>query len=204
MGKFKLYIFFLASDKELLAVVYWVYVPRSWQQGVLQFQWVAKQPCREDLRAQPRRSPRGSSRWGLKAAQPMDIPTGAAPGQSCRLRRAACGGAGALGAWLSVATRVEQCLKGGSHGTKPCWSSAWRAAACGKPTWDHFGKDGILWEEATWNREWPWKSCKAKGFCTEYSPHSLLPCGASWEEVGKSGWEEGVFSMLLVLTALVC
>jgi len=29
---------------------------------------------------------------------------------------------------------------------EPCWSRTWRAAACGKPTQDQFGKDSIQWE----------------------------------------------------------
>lgn len=37
-------------------------------------------------------------------------------------------------------------LKGGPCGIEPCWSNAWRAAACEKPTQDHFGNHGILWE----------------------------------------------------------
>ena len=28
----------------------------------------------------------------------------------------------------------------------PCWSSSRRAAACGKPMQNHFGKDSIPWE----------------------------------------------------------
>jgi len=28
---------------------------------------------------------------------------------------------------------MEQCLKGGTCGMEPCWGSAGRAAACGKP-----------------------------------------------------------------------
>lgn len=40
-------------------------------------------------------------------------------------------------------------LKDGHCGKELCWSSAWRSAACGKPTEDQFGKDSILWERAT-------------------------------------------------------
>ena len=41
---------------------------------------------------------------------------------------------------------LEQCLKGGPHGTEPCYSSIKRDAACGKPMQDMFRKDSILWE----------------------------------------------------------
>ena len=34
-------------------------------------------------------------------------------------------------------------LKGGPHGMEPCWSSAGRAAACGKAKQDQMGKDSI-------------------------------------------------------------
>ena len=64
----------------------------------------------------------------------------------CSPWRAACSGARRLVLLPSVGTHVEQCLKGGPHGMEPCWSSAWRAAACGKPTQDQFGKDSIPWE----------------------------------------------------------
>ena len=39
---------------------------------------------------------------------------------------------------------MGQCLKGGPHGTEPCWGSAGRAAAHGKPKRDQFGKDGAV------------------------------------------------------------
>ena len=53
---------------------------------------------------------------------------------------------------LPVGTGVEQCLKGGPCSIEPCWSSAERAAACGKPTRDQLGKDSMPWEGPTWNR----------------------------------------------------
>jgi len=39
---------------------------------------------------------------------------------------------------------MEQCLKGESRETEPCYSSAGRTAACGKPTQDPVRKDVFL------------------------------------------------------------
>lgn len=70
---------------------------------------------------------------------------------------------------------AEQCLKGGLHDMEPCWSSAGGDAACRKPTWDQFGKDGTLWEGGTWSRgrDRPWRSSRDKVLRTDYSH---IPC----------------------------
>ena len=47
---------------------------------------------------------------------------------------------------------LEQCLKGGPHGSELCWRSAGRAAGCGKATRDHLGKVDVLWEAAKWQK----------------------------------------------------
>lgn len=41
---------------------------------------------------------------------------------------------------------LEHFLKDRPCSTEQHWYSAWKAAACGKPTWDQFEKDRILWE----------------------------------------------------------
>lgn len=40
--------------------------------------------------------------------------------------------------WSSLLLKYQPC------GMDLCWSSAWRAAACGKFVWDQLGKDGHL------------------------------------------------------------
>lgn len=42
--------------------------------------------------------------------------------------------------WSSVV------LKNGPCDMNPCWSSAWRDAACWKQAYNQFGMDDILWE----------------------------------------------------------
>lgn len=82
----------------------------------------------------------------LKKEQPMDIPQQEQHRWSSSLWRAACGGVGGLEEPPPMGTFVEQCLKCGHHGTEPCWSTAQRATACGKPIWDQVRKDDIPWE----------------------------------------------------------
>lgn len=43
---------------------------------------------------------------------------------------------------------MEQCLKDWPHDMELCWSSAGRAAVCGRLTWEQFEKDGFQWEGA--------------------------------------------------------
>jgi len=121
--------------------------------------WV---PCGADLPVKLRRSRRGSHEWGLKEAQPW-VPPRERPGPELP----------------PVRTGVEQCLKGGHRGTEPCWSSAGRAAVCGKPTQDQFRKDGTLWEGSTWRggRERPWRSSRDQVLQTDHChiPHYPAP-----------------------------
>ena len=71
----------------------------------------------------------GADEHALKELQPMDY-------NPWWGRRA--GGAAHVGSSVL--------LKGGPHGMEPCWSSAGRAAACGKAKQDQFMKDHIPWE----------------------------------------------------------
>lgn len=49
---------------------------------------------------------------------------------------------------------VEPFHKDGPRGVEPCWSRAWRAAACGKHMQDQLGKesDDIHGRDPTWSR----------------------------------------------------
>lgn len=73
----------------------------------------------------------------------MNTLAGAALGQSYSLWKAAHGGAGGLEDLPPMGTRAEHCLRDRSCGTEPCWSSAWRAAVCGKAMQDQVRKDSI-------------------------------------------------------------
>lgn len=158
-----------SPDKELI-VLLWIYVARFWQWG------------------------------GLQEASSCPVsdhsPCRSSPGLSCSPWRAACRGAGGLRELPPVGNRVEQCLKGGLHGTELCWNSAGRAAACGKPMWDQTRKDAIPWEGPTQNRsrEWSWKSRRHEALWTDRSALSLFPCARWGKEVGvepEKRWVEG-------------
>lgn len=101
-------------------------------------------PCRADVHMQLWRSPQCTSGWDVKEEQPIVSRSNSSP----RPQRGSSGGAGGQ---EGAAVCGDICwrnlsLKGGSCGTEPYWSCAWRAAACEKATQDHFGKDSILWE----------------------------------------------------------
>lgn len=132
-------------------------------------------PYRADVHMQPWRGLWCSSGWDLKTTargyphssspRPELQPVGSIPQEG----------------WGS---HVEQCLKGGHGDTEPCWSSTWRAAACGKSTQDQFGKDSILWEEPHIGtvEKWPWRCGRDKG--TDHSPGTLCHLGGG----GGRGW----------------
>ena len=75
------------------------------------------------------------------------------PDWSCSPCGAACSGAEGLEEMLPEETYEKQCLKGGPHSTKLCWSSAVRAAACGQPKKDQSGKNSIPWVGPMWRRD---------------------------------------------------
>jgi len=104
----------------------------------------------------------------------------------------ALGLAGGLGScWSSVL------LKDGPWGKELCWSSAWRATACGTPTWDQFGKD-LMWSRGRVTVE-ELQRWRVMGWL-----QPPFPCTA-WGGGGRRGWKEASpFCLHLVPTALVC
>ena len=56
--------------------------------------------------------------------------------------------------WWGGRTEVAAAVKSSAQRmgpVEPCWGSARRAAACGKPTQNQFGKDNIPREGILWN-----------------------------------------------------
>lgn len=102
-------------------------VERACSGGACPLQPMAPQGA--DLHAQPWSSPRFSGGCGLKEPQPMESPH----------RNRPCSRSAPSGDQC----RSNPLLKVGPCNTEPCWSSAWKAAACEKPTQKRFD---IYWE----------------------------------------------------------
>ena len=93
-----------------------------------------------------------------------------------------------------MGTHVGQGLKGGPCCTElvALWGSAWKAAACGKATWDQLGKDGETpcGGGAERNHE---GAAEIKHY--RLQPHSQFPC-TTRRTGSRRGWVgEVVFSV---------
>lgn len=75
-------------------------------------------------------------------------------------------------------------LEGQRCGTELGWSGAWRAAACGKPTWNWLRKDSIHGRHHREVIELDHYGLTA----------TLFPCAAYREEVKEGEWKESAFS----------
>ena len=91
----------------------------------------------------------------------------------------------------------DSCCLGGAmpHGTEPFWSSARRAAACGRPMQDQFGKDGILWEGPQLEQGQSATVQEQQKQSVMGCPQPLLPCAAQREEVGEGRRGKGDFHL---------
>lgn len=89
-------------------------------------------------------------------------------------------------------------LKDGPQGSEPCWSSDWKDGACGVPTQDQIGKDGILWEGLTWS--WGRVTMERQRQSITSSSQSPKPVPLHHLDGGGRGWREseGVLSLVLV------
>lgn len=96
-------------------------------------------------------------------------------------------------------------MKSRPYGTEPCWSSARRAAAHGKPMQDQVRKDSILWEAQCPHEQGQGMAMKGQ------QRQSIMDWQQPWLPIplhclgggGRRVWGEDACSLPSVLTAVV-